>query len=243
MSQRLNTIAPASVDPDLHQYLHDTLVDVQLSLDNSNQIPITKVMPRKLSDGKIYYFPTANPADRQDHTITYPEIFEAGFWGRVNGTWVYLGASRVAYGAVNAPSDSAMSDFGTGWQDVPLTQAAITPENVTYDLTTDSISPQLEGTYMFNLTGSFSHNEENGGRQMEFRMRDIDLPTNSGIFLIGTGRNMPTTALSVSAVMEMTSVGVGDRIKAQVRAHGTDTYSSVVCTSFQLNIERISRGV
>lgn len=72
---------PESTDIELKEYLNRMFVQIGIALNQSGSFIPLYVMPKKLKEGRIYYF---------GQSIS-PDITSAGYWGRTATGWAKLG--------------------------------------------------------------------------------------------------------------------------------------------------------
>ena len=208
---------PEITESGLTRWLNELQTKVNVALGRTGSYPPRATAPDKPRNGDIYYL--------EPPAVTIP-----GFYGYVNGSWVYMSVQHsvvAAYGAISTIGQVAFPDLDGTYQKITqFNQADLTiPRLITQDIVNSELVMPYAGVYRFNFIVSVEHDEENSGRQMFVRLHNDSSGANSNSLLFGTGSNTSVTNISGSLLLEILNGGDANDISLQIG--GGDGYSAV----------------
>lgn len=152
--------------------------------------------------------------------------------------------SFVAYASAKCPLNTTFADLGATWQDLDIfTTQSITPKGITLNLVDGRFTVLNEGIYNLSITGSMEHNSDNSGRVFYIGLYNYtdSVAVGSGL-IIGSGRNVFSTTISISFLLDVDSSLVNKELGFQIG--DGDTYTSVnfQTAAYSINAEGEWRG-
>jgi len=221
MSKLGDITPPEGIEDNLRDYLRRLFLQTDIALGQNNKINISGILPEKPQSGNIYYF----------NQVILPDILYVGFWGYVDGEWIYLGADNsveAAYGGIIVDSTTAIPDIDATWQTVTVfdEEMLITPRGIWQVIANDALRFEFAGVYSVNINMALMHNDVNSGRSIGIRLHNDTTNVNGDAIIIGTGRNTAITNISIAGVLfELETSGENNQIQIQIG--GGDAYSNV----------------
>jgi len=217
MTQIIVTQPPEETPSGLARFLNAIQNNINTALLRVGSYPPRGTVPDKPRNGDIYYL--------EPPAVTIP-----GFYGYVNGSWVYMSVQHsvvAAYGAISTIGQVAFPDLDGTYQKITqFNQADLTiPRLITQDIVNSELVMPYAGVYRFSFVISVEHNEESAGRQMFVRLHNDSSGANSNSLLFGTGSNTSVTNISGSLLLEILNGGDANDISLQIG--GGDGYSTV----------------
>lgn len=149
----------------------------------------------------------------------------------------------VVKGGVRMTSPTPFADLGVGWQTLDLfDEEIITPTGITMDLGTNTFTVNDASEILFQISGAFSHNSLNDGRETFVRLYNVTKGTGGNGIPLGTGRNVEITSLAASTAFTVVADGaqansVGDVFRVEIG--GGAIYSAVEFETFSLTLTSI----
>ena len=145
------------------------------------------------------------------------------------------------YGGIRMDTPTDIPPLDSTWYTLAVFDAEVLehPAGVIQDFANDQLILLTAGTYMFNVIMSLTHDEVNEGRELKIRLRN---PTNDSVtppFVVGTGRNVGVTSITMSGTMfEVPASGVDKTIQVQI-GNGSD-YAGVSVAGVVFTANKIS---
>jgi hypothetical protein len=141
-------------------------------------------------------------------------------------------------GGIGLSAATPIADLSVNWEAVPFDAEDIPANGTTHDLPNNALQFQSAGIWNITVFVNLAHNESNGGREIDVRFYNLTDSAAGQEFTFPVARNQPGTAISFSALTNISASEIDKSWQLQVSG-GTDSFSSVIARNAHFHVSRV----
>lgn len=146
----------------------------------------------------------------------------------------------IGYGGVIRPSASNIGAITAIYETIEFSAAGVAvPVSVDQDFANNGLRINRAGVWLFNFQTSIQHDDVNSGRNMNFRLRNLDDAATISSWKAGTGRNTEWTRIAVPVLFDVPESLLGKLLVMQVNA-GIGTYLGAASWDSTMSVNHVS---